>query len=180
MKFRLHTLAIAATTSLLSIGAQAQGLYGEIGYNQLTFKEENRGFGAKVEPSAIRGIVGYEINPNLAVEGHLGIGLNDDTTRIGGVSVKGEVDNVVGAFIKPKVKLGETVELFGRAGVASTKVSASSGGLSASDRGTSFAYGAGASFALTPQLSLNADYMNYYDRKGIKVDGVTVGVGFKF
>lgn len=174
---RLHTVAVAAA-SMLALGAHAQSLYGEIGYGQL--KLEENGFGAKVDPSMARGIIGYELNPNLAVEGHLGIGVNDDSTRVGGLSVNGEVDNLVGVFVKPKVKLGDTVELFGRAGAASTKVSASAGGLKESDRGTSLAYGFGASFNLTPQLSLNADYMNYYDRKGVKLDGVTVGVGFRF
>jgi len=174
---RLHSAAIAAT-SLLALGAHAQSLYGEVGYGQLKLQEDR--FGSKVEPGMARGVIGYELSPNLAVEGHLGIGVKDDTVRLGGLSVKGEVDNMVGAFVKPKVRLGETVELFGRVGAASTKVSASSMGVSESDRGTSFAYGLGASFNLTPQLSLNADYMNYYDRKGIKLDGMTFGVGYSF
>ncbi len=176
-KLRLHPVAIAATT-LLALGAQAQSLYGEVGYGQLKLQEDR--FGSEVDPGMARGIIGYTLSPNLAVEGHLGIGVKDDTVRLGGVSVKGEVDNVVGAFVKPKVRLGDTVELFGRLGIASTKVKASSMGVSDSARGTDFSYGVGASFSLTPQLSLNADYMNYYDRKGIQLDGVTLGLGFSF
>ena len=105
----------------------------------------------------------------MSIAGLVGLGLQSDDVRVGSASLKGKVDNIAGVFVKPKVMLGDTVELFGRAGVATTKVSASAGSLSISDRGTSFAYGGGASFALTPALSINADYMRYYDRKGQNV-----------
>jgi attachment invasion locus protein len=179
MKRRLHTLAIAAT-SLIAVAAHAQGAYGEVGYSQFNLKQDSRGFDTKVKPTAVRAIVGVELAPHLAIEGHAATGLKDDSVRIGSASATGEVDNMLGAFVKPKVMLGNTVELYGRAGVASTKVSTSAFGAGDSDRTTSFAYGGGASFSLTPQLSLNADYMNYLDRRGTKVDGVTFGVGFKF
>jgi attachment invasion locus protein len=177
-----HIGKIAAATAVACAAgmAQAQGMYGELGYSHLKFEESGTAFSGKVNPTMARGIIGYELNPNLAVEGMVGLGMSSDDIRVGSATLKGKVDNMVGAFVKPKVKLGETVELFGRAGVVSTKVSAEAGRVSVSDRGTSFAYGGGASFALTPTLSLNADYMRYYDRKGIEVDGVTVGVGFKF
>lgn len=177
-----HFGKIAAATAVIltAATAQAQGMYGELGYSHLNFEESDTAFSAKVNPSMVRGIIGYELNPNLAVEGMLGLGMQSDDVRVGSASLKGKVDNVAGVFVKPKVKLGDTVELFGRAGVATTKVSASAGNLSISDRGTSFAYGGGASFALTPALSINADYMRYYDRKGITVDGINVGVGVKF
>jgi len=165
---------------LAAFGAQAQSLYGELGYSLLNYNESSPGINSKIEPTALRGIIGYELNPNLAVETHLSLGLKDDTARVAGISVKGEVDNSVGLFVKPKVRLGESVELFGRAGLTSTKVTASAGNVAVSDRGMGFAYGVGASFGLTQNLSLNADYMNTYDRKGVKVDGVTFGVGFRF
>jgi attachment invasion locus protein len=179
MKRRLHTWAIAAT-SLIAAGAHAQGVYGEVGYSQFNLKQDTRGFDTKVKPAAARAIVGVELAPHLAIEGHAATGLKDDSVRVGPVTATGEVDNMLGVFVKPKVMLGETVELYGRAGMASTKVSTSVLGVGDSSRTTSFAYGGGASFNLTPQLSLNADYMNYLDRRGTKVDGVTFGVGFKF
>ena len=179
MKRRLQTMLIG-TASLFAFGAHAQGVYGEVGYSQFNLKQDSRGFDAKVKPTAARAIVGVELAPHLAIEGHAATGLKDDSVRIGPASATGEVDNMLGAFVKHKVMLGDTVELYGRAGVASTKVSTSAFGVGDSNRTTSFAYGGGASFSLTPQLSLNADYMNYLDRRGTKVDGVTFGVGFKF
>lgn len=176
----LGKIVAATAVALTAATAQAQGMYGELGYSHLKFEESDTAFSAKVNPSMVRGIVGYELNPNLAVEGMVGLGLSSDDVRVGSASLKGKVDNVFGAFVKPKVRIGESVELFGRAGVATTKVSARAGDLSISDRGTSFAYGGGASFALTPRTSINADYMRYYDRKGITVDGINVGVGIKF
>jgi len=179
MKHTIRLLAVAAA-SLTALGAQAQSVYGELGYSALEYQENSAAFRSTIKPGMVRGIVGYELSPNLAAEAMLGLGMGSDDVRVGGVTVKGKVDNMVGAFIKPKVKIGESFELFGRLGATSTKVSASSGGFSVSDRGTGLAYGGGASYSFTPQLSINADYMNYYDRKGVKVDGITVGVGFRF
>ena len=65
MKRRLQTLAIAATT-LIAVGAHAQGVYGEVGYSQFNLKQDSRGFDAKVKPTAARAIVGVELAPHLA------------------------------------------------------------------------------------------------------------------
>ena len=50
---------VAATTlAFAAVGAQAQGMYGELGYSHLNFEETDTAFSAKVNPSMVRGIVG--------------------------------------------------------------------------------------------------------------------------
>jgi opacity protein-like surface antigen len=179
----MKKLAIASAIALASIGAQAQ-MYGEVGYTSLTAKENVGSDGLKASPSAIRGFLGYELNPNLAIEGMVAFGMDDGTVKVNGVSVpeaKLELDESFGVYLKPKAKLNDKVEIFGRVGLARVKGTVSVAGFgSATTSETSFSYGAGLSYALNPTTSLNTDYMQYLSEDGFKVNGFTFGVGFKF
>jgi opacity protein-like surface antigen len=179
----MKKVALASVIALASIGAQAQ-MYGEVGYTATTAKQNIDGDGIKASPSALRGILGYELNPNLAVEGMVAFGMSDATVKVNGVSATGvklEIDNAVGLYLKPKTKLNDQVELFGRVGFARVKGTISAAGFgSETESESSFSYGAGFSYAINPTTSLNADYMQYLSKDGFKVNGFTFGVGFKF
>jgi len=49
-----------------------------------------------------------------------------------------------------------------------------------SDSDTGLAYGAGVTYDLSKTTYLNADYTKYHDRDDQKLEGFTVGVGFRF
>ncbi|GAB3189239.1 porin family protein [Hydrogenophaga aquatica] len=156
-----------------ALGAQAQGMYGEIGYSGLKAKVN----GASPKPDALRAIVGVDYNDNLAFEGMVGFGLNDDSAS----NVAADLKSTYGLYVKPKVKLGERVELFGRAGWAHSKVAvASNTGFSGTRSSGDFAYGVGVGYQITNAMSVNADYMRYFNKSGLKVDGYTIGLGFRF
>ena len=72
---RIARITTALGLAVLAVGAQAQSLYGEIGYTGLDYREP----GLKVSPGMVRGVVGYDISPNLAVEGMLGLDGGSDT-----------------------------------------------------------------------------------------------------
>ncbi len=179
----MKKLAIASALSMLAIGASAQ-TYGELGYTMVEYEENVFGVIVESKPTALRGIIGYEINPNLAVEGLVGFGLGDDKISARGFGAaegsKLEIDHVVGIYIKPKVKFGQNLEGFVRAGFAQAKASAALGGSSASASESSFSYGVGLSYSFTPKASVNLDYMSYLDKDASTVTGITVGFGFKF
>lgn len=179
----MKKIAIATLVALAAIGAQAQ-TYGEIGYTSTTFKENDSGFSLKASPSAIRGILGYELNPNLAIEGMAAFGMSDASLKVNGVKFPGaklEIDNSLGLYLKPKMKLSDAVEIFGRVGFSRVKGTFTDEGVgSESSSDSSFSYGAGLSFAVNPTTSLNADYMQYLSKDGVKINGFTFGVGFKF
>lgn len=179
----MKKLAIASALSLMAVAASAQ-TYAEIGYTSVEYEENVFGVTVESKPAALRGIIGYEINPNLAVEGLVGFGLSDDEISARGLGTaagsKLEIDNVVGIYVKPKVKFGPNLEGFVRAGFAHAKASASIAGASASASESSFSYGLGLSYSFSPNASLNLDYMSYLDKNATTVTGITVGVGFKF
>ena len=53
-------------------------------------------------------------------------------------------------------------------------------GYSVSDTGGDTAYGLGLSYKLSETMSLNADYMRYYNKNSVKGTGFTVGLGMRF
>ena len=196
---KLIAIAAAASAVFMMGTAQAQqaraaagGSYAELGYTQLKTN------GSDVKPSALRGIVGYEFHPNVAVEGMLAFGIRSDEQTVavpsplGGFATgtaKVKLSNAYGVYVKPKVNVADSVELFGRLGYTRAKfkgdttvtvpgVGSFSESDSSSDGGVS--YGVGANFKVSPAAYVGVDYMRYYRKSGVNVDGITVGVGFRF
>ena len=177
---RLAKSSAVALLCLAAFAASAQTapskLYGEIGYTLLDYKES----GYSADPGILRAVIGAEVHPNVNLEGMVGMGITDGSTRVGSITVKSEVDQFWGFYVKPKVALTPDIELFGRLGFASSKISASVPGFSLSDSGSSVSYGIGMNFKVSQSTSLNADYMSYYSKDGVKANGFTVGLGLKF
>jgi opacity protein-like surface antigen len=137
----------------------------------------------------VRGIVGYELHPNVAIEGMLAFGVSDDsiTENVSGipVSLKAEIQNAYGLFVKPKFNVSDSLELFGRIGYSrfKTKATASApgfGSVSATDSDSDLSYGLGATYNFSKSSFATIDYMNYYNKDGVKGTGLTIGVGYRF
>ena len=190
---KLIAIAAASAAMLLAAGgAQAQmmsrgtagAVYGELGYTMLKIQES----GVSVKPGMLRGIVGFNFGENLALEGLLGFGVRKDssTTTFAGtpVRVEGDVRHMFGVYVKPKVMVADSIELFGRLGYVDTRLrsSASVPGFSASNSssGSDVSYGLGANFNVAPRAYVGVDYMRYYKKDDVKLDGVTVSVGYRF
>lgn len=165
---RIATLTTTLGLVLLATGAQAQSLYGEVGYTGLDYKQP----GLKASPGMVRGLMGYELTPQLAIEGMVGLSAKSDTTK--GTQVK--LDNTVGVFGKAQVPLTDALKVYGRVGVARNSVKLNGN----SDSNTGLAYGAGLSYDLSKATYLNVDYMRYQDKNSKTLDGVTAGIGFRF
>ncbi|MGZ5181384.1 MAG: porin family protein [Ramlibacter sp.] len=182
-------IAAAASALLMAGAAQAQtkpgtGAYGELGYTFVKISEP----GLSVKPGMLRGVIGFNLSENLAVEALGGVGIRKDNSTVdaGGVPVNLELDvrHVIGAYIKPQANIGDAVQVFGRLGYAETRLraTASAAGLAATGSGSesSFSYGLGANFNVSPKMYVSADYMRYTKKDDTKVDGLTVGVGYRF
>ena len=196
---KLIAIAAAASAVFMMGTAQAQqaraavgGSYAELGYTQL------KSSGSDIKPTALRGIVGYDFHPNAAVEGMLAFGIRSDeqsesiASPLGGVATgtaKVKLSNAYGIYLKPKANVSDAVELFGRVGYTHAKfkgdatvtipgVGTFSDSASSSDGG--FSYGVGANFKFSPTAYVGVDYMHYYKKDGVKAEGFTVGVGFRF
>lgn len=171
MKVIARTAAIAAL-AFAAVGAQAQ-LYGELGYSGVNVD----GNLSDVNLGMLTGVVGYGVHPNLAVEGMLAFGVNDD--KVGGAKV--ELEHAYGLFAKPRVMLSPNFELFGRLGYVESKLKTSAPGYRSLRGGDGdWAYGVGANYYFDRNSYLGANYLRSYDKDGVTADGLTIGVGMKF
>lgn len=187
---RKVSAAAAAALLLLAAGAHAQmrpapmasGWYGELGY---TFLRIDAGSDT-ARPGAIRGIIGYDFHPMLAFEGMLGGGVADDdtSTTVSGVpaNLNVKAKSMYGLWVKPKYNW-EQFEFFARLGWAHTKVEVESrtvGVAGSTQSDDDFAYGIGANWRFSPAWYAGIDWMRYSGQSGHKVDGLTLGVGYRW
>jgi opacity protein-like surface antigen len=179
----MKKFAIASAIAVAAISAQAQQTYAEIGYTAVSYEEQVAGYTAKSSPKALRGIFGYELNENLAIEGLLGFGMSDGNVKVSGQTIPGaklKVDNLFGIYVTPKTKLAENLEGFVRAGFARAKGTVSLDGESSSDSTSGFSYGLGVRYAIDKKTFVNVDYMSYFNKSDAQATGFTVGLGIKF
>ncbi len=127
-------------------------------------------------------MLGYQLHPNVAVEGFLGLGIVKDEIELNGtgIGLNAKVKNTVGVFIKPGFMVSDNVELFARLGYLRTKLQLSAGGTSVSDSDTGAAYGLGVNLNLTKTSYVQANWMSYYKEDGVKAQGVALAYGVRF
>lgn len=175
-------LAFIGVIAAASVTAQAQstltkGMHGEIGYTSINYTDSGY---APSPAGVVRVLIGNEFHENFAVEGMAGFGTNEGSFTATGVAVKRHIDNMFGIYLKPKAKLSDVVEVFGRIGYANIATTGTNAGVTDSTSVGSASYGVGASFNLNRTTALNVDYMTYYNKDGVKAGGPTFGVGFRF
>lgn len=146
--------------------------YAEIGFGWTAYEEA----GWRLVPKIMKATVGTKIMDNLAIEGMGAFGIVDSS--IGGVTLK--VDSAFGAYAKPFFKLSDNVEIFGRLGFTRISGTASGGGGSIYGYDSGFSYGAGGAFKFDDTYALVVDYMQYYNKDGVNVYGVTSSLRIGF
>ncbi len=178
---RLSILVFLAAGA--SVHAQTQKpanpWYGELAYAPVKIKQVDATDGTAKN---LRGIVGYELHPNVAIEGLLSLGVEDAASTVSGDLTDTRVDRVVGLYLKPKVAVSQDIELFARLGYVRTKVTSSLRltGTTESESASDASYGFGASYRINERWSAVVDYMRYYDKDGFRLQGLSAGVRLKF
>lgn len=170
-----------------------QSFYGELGLTNL--RASNRALLTRsASPVLLRGVVGSPINPWLNGELMLGIGLQGKdaplVTPIGTITSARdlEVKTMLGLYLTPTLNFANGGKVYGRLGWNNITFSdvplppvggamQSTGMFSKHD---SLSWGLGGAIPVGQNFSVNADYMRYYKRKGEKLDGFTIGLGYKF
>ncbi|MCA8900045.1 MAG: porin family protein [Hyphomonas sp.] len=118
----------------------------------------------------------YFFSPYAGVEGEASFGVADDD--VGASTV--ELDNSFAAFGVVKAPVAEQVDVFARAGYATSEYNVSTPGLgSASGDDDGFAYGVGAKVFLTDRFGLRGDFTRY-DGDDVDADVISVGGVVRF
>jgi|SRR5690554_679268 len=175
-------VALMAAPVFASAQGNVQQAYAGVNYAFVTYEEE--GLSEDIDLGALVAKVGTKVNPYFAAELRAGFGVADESASVGNVSVKVEIDYLVGGYgvlgipnetpIYPYVVLGFTKgEL-----TASAKGPGGSATVSASE--SDISYGVGANFDLSSNVQMNAEYMNYIDKDGAEISGISVGASYLF
>lgn len=176
------SIALMGFSALVS--AQQASENGYVGVNYVFATYEEDGFAEDIDLGALVGKVGAKINPYLSGELRVGFGVADESASINGVTGEIEIDYIVGGYmlfglpnetpIYPYVVLGYTK------GELTASVSGPGVSASASASESDVSYGAGANFALSDKIQMNAEYMQYIDKGGAEISGFSVGASYLF
>lgn len=153
--------------------------YGELAYAPVKIKQVDATDGSAKN---LRGIVGYELHPNVALEGLLSLGVGDASATVSGDPTDTRVNRVVGLYVKPKVAVSQDIELFARLGYVRTKVTSTltATGAAESESASDVSYGFGASYRINDRWSAVVDYMRYYEKDGFRMQGLSAGLRLRF
>ena len=177
------------------------GLYGELGFTKIKATNPAAFAGGSVGPTMLRGVLGKELMPNLAAEFMLGLGAGTGSADFKytagappvtqSARVQSEIKNMLGFYIVPKIQLSDRAQAYARLGLTNMSTSDTSaavmGGLPAgtsnnmtNGKNNSVSWGLGASYRIGENMGASLDYMVYHKKSQVKVDGVNIGLTYKF
>lgn len=172
---------IAAVSSGTALAENRMDAYAGIHYSYLDAEVD---FGAagtlNTNPQAAYVTLGKKLNANFAAEIRAGTGTFDDDGNVAGVNIDTEVDYIYGVYFKAGSDISHQLHPYLVLGWSWVKATAEAGGLRGSEDDDDISYGIGVSWAASPDLSLNLEYMGWYDEESIEVAGFSLGVAFNF
>jgi opacity protein-like surface antigen len=180
----MRSLAVAAVAALFLVTAtpvRAQearpGPYGGIIFSQLSYEQSGA---SSASLTNLGGLLGQVLSPHFALEGRVGVGLNDDRINVGAVAVDVDLDYYVSGLLKGILPLAPRFGIYGVAGITIGKFQASNGALLVNKWESDFSYGAGVEIGLAPTMSLSAEWQRMFEGSGYRLDAVSVLLNFRF
>jgi opacity protein-like surface antigen len=183
-KIILASSMVALMTTAAFASAQGNAPQAYVGGNYVFVTYEDDGFAEDIDLGALVAKVGTKINPYFSAELRAGFGVADETATVDDFSGKIEIDYLVGGYgvlgipnetpVYPYVVLGFTK------GELTASVTGPGGSASASASESDISYGIGANFDINNNIQMNAEYMNYIDKDGAEISGISVGASYLF
>lgn len=171
----LLSSAAAMTAVTASANSAGSGYVGALA-SHYTFDVE--GTSDDLNPTGLTVRGGYFLTDNVAVEGRLGTGLNDDT--ISGTNVDIELDQLVGVYAVGHLPVNEVFSFYGLVGFSYAEATLSAPGASVSDDDDGFSYGAGVEVNFTPVVSAQLEYASYLNKSDYDLNAASIGISYKF
>jgi len=171
-KIATHSaIALAMIASGSAMADEFKSTSGPYAGANLIFMDADWGF-ADASFSAISGRLGTSINENFSGEVRVALGLDDD--KIGGVNVG--LDSMIGGYLRAGIPVANNLFPYAVIGFTRTELDVDPG---SSDSDTDLSYGIGVDLALDRNISLNIEYMEYYDDSDVDISGISIGIATK-
>ena len=168
---RLAIPVAAAAWLLAATAVQAQGgpmMYQPspyLGADAMFWELDPEGRGGDFDSTGLRLRAGVAFNDYFALEGHLGSGGSDGPV---------DLDYLAGGYAKGMLPVTPQLRIFGLLGATEVEFDGRD------DSESDLSYGGGASYAVMPNLSVDADYMRYLEESRFDFDAVSVGATYHF
>ena len=171
---------VPAESEVFGNAPEDKGFYVGLAYSHLSQDIDftTLSTNAELDFHAIMLDVGYKFNPYIAVDGRYNISLGD--TDMDDQLDKADV-SVLSLFVKPMYPIAPEMDIYVLLGYSLTDVS-NTYNLTSIDEGA-FSWGAGASYDMTEEFSVFAEYTQFYNDtlNGFDhvLDGFNIGVTYK-
>ncbi|SFM57598.1 porin family protein [Marinobacter zhejiangensis] len=179
-KSLLLALSLSGAAALSTTSAVAGDIYksGGVGaYAGANYTFANIDFGnADADVGTLGAKVGVMATPFFGVEARGGFGVDDD--RVGGVEVA--LDNYFGGYATLNLANESPATPYAIIGFTRVEVELDNGFMSVKEDESDLSYGLGVNIEMAPQISGNLEYMRYFDKDDVTVDGLGLGVTVTF
>lgn len=180
-KIAVALMGLGCSMTVFSAQAE-QPLYFGAQYSQQSVDDASWDFGL------VSGVAGYKFNDIFAIEGRLGVGVQDEEYSGALTRVKIGIDNSYSVLGKASWPVLETLSVYGIAGFNKTKydinINDEDGVLDDSHSEDGLIYGAGAELRITSNLSVNFEYAVLPelgdDEDDLDVDSLSAGINYRF
>jgi len=187
MKNKLISITLAGSLCLVT-GTGIAGTEGEnyFGLQYGVGNYDDDGISETYEPTLLVGRFGRFLTPNFAIEGRLGLGLEDDTHNLpefGNRDATLEIDSMVGLYGTGHFNFTESSSIYGVLGFSQVKGTASMPdfpGLEPTENNSSVSYGIGADIGIGSSWALNIEYIQYLDQDDFDFGVASVGAKIDF
>jgi hypothetical protein len=181
-----NVMCAAVVLSGFAFGAHAQSaVYTEATYWQLSSTSHASPSGTtSANGKVAAAMVGYQLNESFSLEGMLGGGLSSSDVKLNGATqtnpVTQELDLAYGAYVRAKTALTNDVEIFARVGRGGWHTTASTASASLPSHLYDWMYSAGLNYNINKSTYLTGSWASVYNKSSTKVDGYSLGLGFRF
>jgi len=164
--------AIAARPGDVEVGAQ----YAITTHSESTVPDLN--------PDAVLVHADYYLNRHLSVQGRVSVANGNDEIRLGSERIVLKLKHIYAAYAVGHLPITGAWELYGMAGMANVKESATGTTSSAtyyvSSTENKFSYGGGVRFQLNRHWLLGLEYVSYYSESSYSTSAMGVGASYRF
>ena len=180
----IATFLITVCSSFSALAEDESGIYFESSYTILDTSDSILG---NFTLPTLKATLGKSLHENLDGELTFATGISNSselrTTPSGLARFDANLSTAYSLYLRPKVMLEDSIELFARIGYFRGKYDVSAHGAvdwATQARGGSFSHGLGVKIDFSKDYYFVSDYMRYYARSNGTIDGFSLGLGYRF